>query len=172
MMLKMKHTPHLVLGTMLIWYLLIQLLFSVYRATELVSQRAGGNISVTVETLHSVLLFLPFLIIIIIIMKRGTGTIFINEMRDMNRRYYCGYLFYIFVILFLLFNFMEGVLYMEGRWIGPAIWLDRSMTSYVVLELCHLIFAEFSSVLYLAVAPLLCQAMKAEKGYQLCGSLS
>lgn len=172
MMLRVKHNSALLFGVMLIWYLLIQLLFSVYRATEFVSQRTGGGISFTAETLHSVLLFLPFLIIIIIVMKRGTGQLFIAAMHDMIRRYRYGYLFYVLILLFLHFNFMEGVLYMEGRWIGPAIWLDRSTMSCVVLELCHLIFAEFSSVLYLAAAPLLCQTIKIEKGYQLCGGLS
>ena len=168
---KKKQTIKLYIAAVF-WFLLVQIAFGIYRAAEFVSLNESVSISLAEKAFHSILLFLPFLIAAMNVMRNGAGKLRIAELCNMNPRYRYGYLLYVLMLLFLHFNFMEGVLYMDGRWVGPAIWLERSMMSYAMLEFCHLVFAEISSVLYFAAAPLLCQTVKVEKVRQPCGSLS
>lgn len=119
-----------------------------------------GN-SIGTGFLIAAVLFLPGIIYIAAFIKRSSIRSLLEYLIFSLRKNKWKYIVYILIVCFLCINYGEGYLYMEGRYIGGSIQLEPLRSSYILMSVCHYLFADIASIVYLLLIPFVCSVFNA-----------
>ena len=114
-----------------------------------------GN-SIGTGFLIAAVLFLPGIIYLAVMIKQSSIKVIFEYMMFSFRKNKWKYIFYILIVCFLCINFGEGYLYMSNTITGGAIKLNPAETSYIMMSMCHYLFADIASIVYLVLLPFVC----------------